>query len=93
LGEEEERRRAAAFLQNLRVTIRNANEREGGKKSQSSFINICWFGTIIALSELTAGNIDSNALNDDKYFPVELSPSLSLSLSLFPSLFFALLLN
>jgi len=28
------------------------------------------------LSELAAGNIDINALNDDKYFPVKLSLSL-----------------
>lgn len=44
-------------------------QEHNNKKSQLSFINIpaC---NAHHYSEPTAGNIDINALNDDKYFPV-----------------------
>lgn len=61
-------------------------ERQGKaetKKSQLSFINILACNAH-HYSETTAGNIDINALNDDKFFPVVLV-FFCLSVSLFLS--------
>jgi len=66
----------------MQMYIRKEEEKTGTKKSQLSFINISACNAHHYF-EPTAGNIDINALNDDKYFPVVLFFLSSLSLSLF----------
>lgn len=58
-------------MNNGETRLETEIERDRRKKNRN-----CHPSTLVCndqLSESTAGNIDINALNDDKYFPVELS--------------------
>jgi hypothetical protein len=65
----------------MQMYIRKEEKKIGTKKSQLSFINISACNAHHYF-EPTTGNIDINALNDDKYFPVVLFFSVSFALSL-----------
>ncbi len=55
----------------------NIRKRKKNLSCHSSILVVC--NTHHHVSELTAGNIDINALKDDKYFPVELTHTHALS--------------
>ncbi len=61
-------------------TREKERERKKNRSCHSSTLLVC--NAHHHLSELTAGNIDINALNDDKYFPVKLSLSLHITTKL-----------